>query len=365
MTIKRTNMVLHKIKIIYILIYKKYAYSKIKNSQYFDFEWYQLVYEFEITNEQDYLLDYIDYGISNGRDPSPYFNTVLYNREHKVNPDWPLLQFIKSGMETTGGAYKDENALTDTQRLFKEKTSTSLVKNHNLHRKFAVFLQSGQGTLWKNWNDIDNRNWDLIINHYDSTHRNQIPCEIEFHQTGLLPGTKFSAFYEVLENYNELIVQYEYLLLLDDDIEISPNDISNLLKICATNKWELAQASLSLSSNCAYEVFFNAGAGWRKVNGVEIMMPVYSNKILPEVKDLLKKSISGWGVDTALSMIVNENGWHAAIVDDVKAHHLKPVNADVGSYYQMLHKENVYPEIEFTNLQKIYRFRKPYFYEIT
>lgn len=78
----------------------------------------------------------------------------------------------------------------------------------------------------------------------------------------------------------------------------------------------------------------------------------------------LGRSISGWGFDTILANQAVRQGYHAAIVDDVIAHHNKPINADIGPYYQMLHKAQIYPEIEFTHLQKKYGFTKPLFYEI-
>jgi hypothetical protein len=51
-------------------------------------------------------------------------------------------------------------------------------------------------------------------------------------------------------------------------------------------------------------------------------------------------------------------------VDDVIARHTKQANADIGEYYQMLHRSQIYPEIEFNHLQKKYRFTNPLFYEI-
>jgi hypothetical protein len=45
-------------------------------------------------------------------------------------------------------------------------------------------------------------------------------------------------------------------------------------------------------------------------------------------------------------------------------HVFTAINADIGQYYQMLHQAQIYPEIEFTLLQKKYGFTKPLFYEI-
>jgi hypothetical protein len=44
----------------------------------------------------------------------------------------------------------------------------------------------------------------------------------------------------------------------------------------------------------------------------------------------------------------------AAIIDDVIAWHTKPINVEHGAFYKMLHHAFIYPEIELTNLQRIY-----------
>jgi hypothetical protein len=183
---------------------------------------------------------------------------------------------------------------------------------------------------------------------------------------GALPGTKFTSIYNILVNSPQILESYEYILLLDDDVLIEPGDLTRLFDTVRQHGWELAQPSLSADSQCSYQVFYNPGkGGWRQANGVEIMMPVISNRILADVKDLFAQSISGWGIDPALSMVAAKCGYQAVVLDDVIASHTKPSNADIGGYYQMLHRAGIYPEIEYSHLQKKYGYNKPLFYELT
>jgi hypothetical protein len=340
-------------------------YHELKTGGFFDAEWYQLAYGMSKKNFRENLLDYIRVGIPIERDPNPYFNTVLYRRAHDVELQEAFLDFARSESDQTYGAYRNENALLKAQHNYKIQTRTELSKKLDTSpRPYAIFLQSGEGSIWYDWQPEEIRSWDLIINHYDESHRNKIPCEIEFHQTGKLPGTKFTSFQNILENYFDLLAPYKFIALLDDDIQFENGDLTKLFKIVDSHGWHLAQASLSRESNCSYPVFFNREGSYRFVNGVEVMMPVISRSILPDIRDLIAQSISGWGFDTALSIFAKERGWKAVVIDEIIAHHLKPINADIGNYYKMLHRAGIFPEIEFTHLQKKYGFRQPLFFDI-
>jgi hypothetical protein len=341
-------------------------YTEIQSSGYFDEAWYRLAYKNEIEFPDDLLLDYVRAGIPNGRDPSPYFNNILYRRQYYVTPEQALLHFLRSGHVTDSGAYRNEQALLDAQMAFRAQTETVLIKDQRASAKpFAVYLQCGTDSLWGNWQPNQDRSWHLLINHYDSTYTGKIPCEVEFHQNSVLPGTKFTSYQSLLEKYQYILEPYEYILLLDDDVLFENGDINRLFSIIKQNSWEMAQASLSSDSQCSFPVFFNPNrGGWRQVNGVEIMMPVYSARIFSLIKQLVDQSTSGWGFDAALSVLAAEQGIRAAVVDDIIARHTRQINADIGQYYQMLHRSQIYPEIEFTHLQKKYGFTKPLFYEI-
>lgn len=341
-------------------------YSEILASGYFDAAWYRLAYRNEIEYPQDLLLDYLGAGIQKGRDPSPYFNTVLYRREFDVPAEQALVHFLRSGKTMTSGAYRHAKDLLATQRTFIQRTVMQLTKDkRSVARPFAVYLQCGSGTEWEHWKPETGQLWDLIINHYDASFVGRIPCEVEFTQTGAIPGTKFTSFYSVLERYRQMIEPYEFILLLDDDILFEHGDIDRLFEIASSHRYEMAQASLSHDSHGSFQVFRNTGtSGCRRVNGVEIMMPIYSRRVFDIVYGLWGKSVSGWGLDAALSMISAERGFQSAVVDDIVARHIKPINADIGKYYQMLHRAQIYPEIEFTHLQKEYGYTKPLFYEL-
>ena len=83
------------------------------------------------------------------------------------------------------------------------------------------------------------------------------------------------------------------------------------------------------------------------------MMPILSKRAINMGRHLFRQAISGWGVDFVLGKLLSAKGG-AAIIDDVIVWHTKPINVEQGAFYKMLHQAYIYPEIELTNLQRIY-----------
>jgi hypothetical protein len=331
----------------------------------FDFDWYSYDNPEIRKRGIDPVEHYLIYGIKQEKNPNPLFNTSIYAKWAGVPKEEALLHFKYSDFLYAPGAYRNAEILMMAQRRYQENLSMECVKdNRSDKKKYAVYLQCGSGSLHDKWLKNSGRNWDLLINHYDQTYVNKISCDVEFFQKGVYPGTKFTSFNQVLTNWPNLIDSYRYIWLLDDDILMSEEDISLLFSIADKENLELAQASLSSDSHFAHPIFENPGKkGMRFVNGVEIMMPVLSQSILRSGSYLFSQTISGWGLDVALSKLVCADR-RIAVIDDVVARHVKPINVEGGALYEMLHRAYIYPEIELTHLQRIYGVSRS-FYQVT
>jgi hypothetical protein len=171
-----------------------------------------------------------------------------------------------------------------------------------------------------------------------------------------LPGTKFASFYSMLRDARERVLDYDYVLLLDDDICISEGSISEMFEIASDSRLDLAQASLTQDSYYAHPVTANQSVDRiRRVNTVEIMMPLMSRRALDLGGYLFGLTISGWGLDLVLGELVARRlGGKAGVIDRVQAKHGKPINTQDGSFYRMLHSQNVFPELELRHLQRLY-----------
>jgi hypothetical protein len=332
----------------------------------FDVAWYLEENPEAATLGMTPLTHYLRFGAAQGRDPSPLFETALYleGQGGGIPAQEALRHFTNSGQEFALGAYRDPDVLLSLQRSYLARTAMQRVWDRRRgDRRFAVYLQCGSGSIHRRWLSGASKPWDLIVNHYDWTYAGQLACDVEFQQVGELPGTKFTSFHTLLQNWPELISSYAYILLLDDDIYLEERDVTALFAVAEDNGLDLAQASLSTDSQGCHEIFFTRGTGGlRFANGVEIMMPVISRRALEEGGHLFGETISGWGLDLALGKLVSERSHgKAAIADQVVARHTKAIDLNNGAYYRMLKREHIYPLLEYRYLQKKYRTDRAFF----
>jgi len=305
------------------------------------------------------LVHYLREGAAAGCNPNPLFDTATYAAANL--PGAPVSQalahFAAGKRLVAAGAYRNADVLLALQSELRARTETQLVRDRrDQPRPFAVFLQCGHGSVHPRWLTSAPRNWDLIVNHYDSTFLDRIDCDVELVQAGELAGTKFTAVCSMLRRWPALLRAYDFILLLDDDIYIELGDIEKLFTAAVENGLDLAQASLSPDSACAHEVFLTQRRnGLRYVSAVEIMMPLLSRRALDVADPLFCQSISGWGIDVALAHLLRERyGSNFAVLDGVVARHTKPIDTEEGSYYKMLRGARIYPELELGHLQALY-----------
>ena len=331
--------------------------KQIEATGFFDHEWYLRDNPDVRMSRINPVEHYLVAGIYNEKNPNPLFNTSIYVKSASefIAPEDALLHFVESDYLFAPGAYRNtEVLLTAQQNYLKGLNMECQFDKRPTPRKYAVFLQCGAGSIHREWLTENSRDWDLLVNHYDQTYLGNIPADVEFWQSGKHAGTKSTALHLLLEKWPHFLESYDYILLLDDDILIEQKDITRLFQIASENGLNLAQASLSSNSNCAHKIFRNPGkGGLRYVDGVEIMMPILSRYAVKIGRHLFAQAISGWGVDFVLGKLAGGKG-NAAVIDDVIAWHTKPINVEQGAFYKMLHQAFIYPEIELTNLQRIY-----------
>jgi hypothetical protein len=239
-----------------------FLYSKLKKFDYFDPSWYRLAYQDEIEFPDDLLWDYVKAGIQNGRDPSPYFNTILYLRENEVPPERALLHYLKGGEQVTAGAYRDAAALLRAQQAFHQATATVMVSDdRTTTRPFTVFLQCGQGSVWDGWTPAPERGWDLLVNHYDSTLAGRLPAG-RAAPGRQVPGHRSPRF-TACSRITPAIDKYAYIRcwMMTSGLRMAT---STACFHRSARGWDMARASLS-QTRPARSVFINPeslAGGW-------------------------------------------------------------------------------------------------------
>jgi hypothetical protein len=332
----------------------------------FDTAWYLGEHPELVAAGANPFLHYLSEGAAAGWDPNPLFNTDAYVEAAKGVCDRvnALQHFMQSGLRVAPGAYRTADALIDAQQAYRSKTRTDIAFDvRRADRRYAVFLQCGRGSVHPRWLTDGDKDWDLIVNHYDATYAGRIPCQVESVQQGSLPGTKFTALDSLLRRNPGFLDEYDHVLLLDDDIELTEADISRLFAMAANQHVDLLQASLSPDSYASHPIFRTRHCkGLRFVNGVEIMMPMLSRRALRVARALFRETISGWGFDLALATLVkNQFGGNAAIADEIVVKHAKPIDLANGTYYRMLADADIFPLLEYRHLQIAYQTDRGFF----
>ena len=232
----------------------------------------------------------------------------------------------------------DEAAFETRQAAFTATLTMQVLRRPDRPRsRYLVFVQAsvefvnphrGGGTF------------DVMINYYDGATRHDETADYIV----LQHGTKTTAIRKLLAEAGDIMLAYDAVLFLDDDIEIATADIERLFAIFATRRLDLAQASLTAESSCAFEIVKQPHAGdqVRGLTAVEIMMPVISRRALETCGFAFAEGVSGWAVDFLLSAEVRRRfGDRIALVGDVVATHRREVDLSEGAFYLFLRRQGI------------------------
>ena len=145
------------------------------------------------------------------------------------------------------------------------------------------------------------RAYDVLLNYYDESPPNPQAETVVYQR-----GCKNTAIRRLLELRPDLLLRYDRVLFLDDDIEIGPAQIDLLFEIAEREKLDLAGPSLTADSQTAWPFLKQPGAGEgiMRVSSIEIMAPLITRRALEAVAWVFAESASGWGGDLLLGPVV-------------------------------------------------------------
>lgn len=218
-----------------------------------------------------------------------------------------------------------------------------------MRRSYLVFFRAGRESLHRRLIEEDpQRNWDCCVSWYSQP---QAETFAEYYEAG--DGNKLDSFAEFFEK-SLTDKEYRYFLLVDDDIEFSPGDISRFFELCEKHDLYLAQPSLSWGTNANHDVtLHNPVCDVRRTRFVEVMAPCFSRDALARLLPTFYLNRSTWGIDYAWASLLSGEG-RLAIVDAVEVRHLKPVSLNGGAFYLKLKANGVDPQEEYRKIKQTY-----------
>lgn len=310
-------------------------------SDYFDPEWQMQGESARAVSSRSPLQRFWESGFARGVNPTARFNTDFFRhaiaRDARNKKEYAYHYLADADPAAPLNA--DELA-TLQKRFYRSIDIQTLKYSESPSSNVLVFVQAGDDFPASVFRDAP---FDVLINFYGRS--KPVDAQYVFHQ----PGTKITAIRKILECFPELLLKYDAVLFLDDDVELSPAQIARLFEVRAENKLDLLQASLSHASSCFYPILKQplAGLGLRHLTGVEIMMPILSRRALQTCGWVFNEGVSGWGIDILLSAEVRKKfGNSIGILGDIVAVHARPTDTDNNEFYRFLSRHQINPTVE-------------------
>lgn len=316
-------------------------------SAYFDSRWYLKTHTAELATNENPLQHFWLTGFDKGYNPSPRFDMSFFRRaiarDHKDRRNYAYDYLPDADI----AAPLNSAELEDRQKQFYAQIQLETLRRaESPQKRFLVFVQAGHN--FEPPYDVATSSFDLLVNYYDGSDRLG-----DAHYVFRQRGTKTTAIRKLLESCPEVLLGYEAVLFLDDDVILMQEEVDALFKVQAAYKLDLLQASVAEDSECFFPVLKQpeAGKGIKLISGVEIMMPIVSRRVLQECGFVFSETISGWGVDTLLSAeVLKRYGKTIALLGDVTAIHERPTDVVENSFYQFLARNGIDPTVEAGNI---------------
>ena len=209
--------------------------------------------------------------------------------------------------------------------------------------RFLVVIQGDSS--YRRPRGATHRSFDVLLNDFASRASDAgDEYEPSLDYVTAQPGTKTTAIRKLMAEAADILLAYDYVLFLDDDIAITDDAIDRLFDTVAAHGLDLAQPSLTPTSFCAFEIIKQpaAGRGLTPLTTIEIMMPVVSKRVLTECGWVFSEGVSGWAVDFLLGVEVRKRfGNRIALIGDVVAAHERAIDTEDGAFYRFLRGHGV------------------------
>ena len=181
------------------------------------------------------------------------------------------------------------------------------------------------------------RNFDLLIFDHSAKASKELVAHLHpEHFVSTRTENKGQVFYEVYKylypNNEEL---YEYIGVIDDDIYTSYSDLNKLIFIGQINYLDVFQPSISHDSFFDHRQFTHkAGYQTKKEDWVEIMFPMYREKLYKAAGPYFNETITGQGIDAYLMPVLQviHNMKNTAVVHAIQIKHCRPVQSGGRTY---------------------------------
>lgn len=186
-------------------------------------------------------------------------------------------------------------------------------------RKNCIFTSAGRHNNASQWLTTENRSWDLITAYYgdddDMYHHLAEKSDIFFTRK----GSKFQNIHSFFHDHPECFAGYDYVWVMDDDLQISPEDIEKSFDTALRYDFWVCQPGFDVNGKISHAVTkHNSSTVVRIVDFVEVTCPLFRTDKLVEFLKKYDGSLVGWGIDYWYSHVLQSKVFYKfGIIDTV------------------------------------------------
>lgn len=320
-------------------------------SPFFYTEWYR--WHNSIAKFTSSLHHFVECTSSVCIDPAPFIDSTkfLIGNPAYISMVEALIALTEKRNNSISKSLDDHLlTLSLQQRTIQDAIRSGVIRMQSTARKRLVWVQSGPGFSTTQWFRPDApRSWDLMCNWYSLQGMDLRHGEVHLRQS----GTKATAIHHVLQTAPELLLRYDQVLFLDDDLQIAHSDIDLLFDTAEGENLDLFQPALIPGSHCVWpDLFRKSNTGVRRTTGVEIMMPGFSRRALADCTQFFGRSVSGFGLDFLFSEHLRCRGMKSGVVDAVGVGHYAPIDEAGGTFYRFIRALGINQKLELYALSR-------------
>lgn len=199
---------------------------------------------------------------------------------------------------------------------------------HAAPRRYLVIVRAGKRSLHSHWLGPAGaeRNWDLQLSTYDESFEELPQADLP---TVVDTGTKWDSMVRHFQASPELLQRYAYVMLADDDLMMSVQDINRLFELSEQQNLAISQLALSHDSWVTYPALMHVpGYKLRYTNHIDCMAPCFESGYLKTLLPFIEKYPTGWGADHTWALLMDNPGYRCAIVDESTMVHTRKFQTD-------------------------------------
>lgn len=212
-----------------------------------------------------------------------------------------------------------------------------------------IVVRAGPDSLHRNWVAEGGKQFDVLASFYFTPQDMQGDNGADY--THVWPGSCWTGNARVCQDMWDTIKKYEHVAFCDDDVDATTSTWNRFFQICRDQSLDLA--SPSFNGFTTPDLSPRPGLLLRYTNVLELICPVFSQKVLPTVSKTFGENGSGWGQSSLWSSLCPFTRYPTAIVDATPMTHTREFGG--GDIYNNLQAEGKTAMQEMTELYQKYR----------